>query len=82
MYNSNLIMKKENYYIPQLNQYSPQTNKKYDLENSSNDSNEIKIPQEEIDEIILSLEFTINNINKEQNKYNIIEDIENIIEKL
>ena len=49
---------------------------------SSQQNDNVIIPQEELDEIILSLEFTINNINKDQNKYYIIEGIENIIEKL
>jgi hypothetical protein len=53
------------------------------MQNDSEGLNtDIKIPQEAFDDIILSLEFAINDINKEQNKFYIIEEIENIIEKL
>ena len=37
---------------------------------------------EELDDIILSLEFAINDINRDKNKFYIIEELENIITKL
>ena len=70
-------------FLPQSNQFIPYPNKMYQMQNDSEGLNtDIKIPQEAFDDIILSLEFAINDINKEQNKFYIIEEIENIIEKL
>ena len=74
----------ENSYNNQSYNFSSQSSHQINLENDSNDfnNNNVQIPQDEFDDIILSLEFTVNNLNKDQNKYFIMEELENIIEKL
>ena len=54
----------------------------YQKKSSNKYINHIMIPQKELDDIISSLELIINSINQDQNKYYIIEGLENIINKL
>ena len=66
-------------YIRQPNNNTYQTF----LKKSSNKYiNHIMIPQEELNDIISSLELIINNITQDQNQYYIIEGLEKIINKL
>ena len=61
-----------------LSLYEKSTNQEItqDYSLKSNDKSE------DLDDIILSLEFAINDINRDQNKFYIIEELENIITKL
>ena len=76
------MFKTNNSYFLKDSNHTLHSSKSDLQEDSTSSDNVIKIPQEELDDIILSLEFTITDINQDQNKYYVIEELENIINKL
>jgi hypothetical protein len=76
------MLKTNNSYFLKDSNHTLHSSKSDLQEDSTSSDNLVKIPQEELDDIILSLEFTITDINQDQNKYYVIEELENIINKL
>ena len=76
-------LKESNNSLSQNNKYISRSNLQLKSLNDSNyNDNLISIPKEELDNIIITLESTINNIKKEKNWYFKIEELDNIIENI